>query len=230
MNKCKQIKAVSFDIDMTLLDFETVMRNSLSITLAQLRKRKPGKLADELTVDSLIEIRDSVADEFKGRVLDLREIRRIAFDRTVRLVGGDDSLADELFTLYIAHRHDDVELFSDARPILDSLRGSYRLGVITNGNGWPERMGLAGYFEFAVFSQDVGIDKPAARIFHVACDQANCEPGEIIHVGDSLESDVAGANDIGMISVWLNRDGCDNDTGIIPDYEIRSLGELSVIL
>ena len=48
-----------------------------------------------------------------------------------------------------------------------------------------------------------------------------------MHVGDSLESDVAGAKSVGAVSVWLNRGAKRNDTGIVPDYEIQSLTELA---
>jgi putative hydrolase of the HAD superfamily len=51
-----------------------------------------------------------------------------------------------------------------------------------------------------------------------------------MHVGDSVASDVAGANAIGAVSVWLNRDVRQNDLGITPDYEIQSLAELPDIV
>jgi hypothetical protein len=51
-----------------------------------------------------------------------------------------------------------------------------------------------------------------------------------MHVGDSLESDVAGAKGVGSISVWLNRDRVANNTPIQPDWEIASLSELPNIV
>ena len=67
-------------------------------------------------------------------------------------------------------------------------------------------------------------------MFHAACRQADCTPTELVHVGDSLEADVAGANGVGAISVWLNRLGAQNDTGIVADHEGRSLTELVDLL
>ncbi len=46
-----------------------------------------------------------------------------------------------------------------------------------------------------------------------------------MHVGDSLESDVADASGIGAVSAWGNRDAKENDSGVGPDHEIRSLAE-----
>ena len=85
-------------------------------------------------------------------------------------------------------------------------------------------------FRFVVFSQDAGVERPAAAMFLAACDQAGCAPCELMYVGDSLESDVAGARGVGAISVWLNRDGVSNASDIVPDYEIRSLEELENIV
>ena len=100
-----QIKAISFDGDMTLWDFDKVMRNSLAHALTELRARLPeGKCAD-LTVDRMIEIRDAVAEERKGERIALESIRLEAFRRTIEMVGGNnDELAAELNSIYLKHR------------------------------------------------------------------------------------------------------------------------------
>ena len=231
MSGAKQIKAISFDGDMTLWDFEKVMRHSLSLALAELRRRVPGKASADLTVDKMIEIRNSVAAELKGKVANLEEIRFHAFKRTVEFIGcADDTLAADLNALYLKHRFEDIELYPEVIPVLDILRSDFSIGLVSNGNGYPERCGLADRFSFVVFSQDVGVEKPDAGMFLAACKQAGCAPCELMHVGDSLESDVAGANGVGAVSVWLNRDSKPNDSGIVPDYEIQSLTELADIM
>jgi HAD superfamily hydrolase (TIGR01509 family) len=218
------VTVISFDGDMTLWDFQKVMRHSLRITLAELRRRVPGKATSDLTVDKMIAIRNAAAAELKGKTVNLEEIRRGAFERTLEFVGcADDALAADLNTLYLKHRFQDIELYPDVIPTLDTLRSKFSLGLISNGNGYPERCGLAGRFSFVIFSQDVGVDKPDPRIFLAACAEAGCDTAELMHIGDSLEADVAGANAVGATSVWLNRAGKQNATGITPGYEIRSL-------
>ena len=59
-----RIRVVSFDGDMTLWDFEKVMRNSLAQALVELRKHLHQRQCVDLTVDRMIEIRNTVADEF----------------------------------------------------------------------------------------------------------------------------------------------------------------------
>jgi len=226
-----EIKAISFDGDMTLWDFQKVMRHSLAIVLSELRRRVPGRQTADLTIDKLIQIRNAVASELKGRIVTLEEVRLRAFQRTVEVFGCPESdLAAELNALYLKHRFEDVELYPDVLPCLDALGPRYVLGLLSNGNGYPDRCGLPDRFGFVVFSQDVGAEKPDAEMFHAACRQADCTPSELVHVGDSLEADVAGANDVGAVSVWLNRLGAQNGTGIVADHEVRSLTELVDIL
>ena len=227
MNRPRRIKAVSLDGDMTLWDFLEAMRHSLGLALDELRCRVPGEASAALTVDRMIDIRNSVAAQLKGKVANLEQVRLCAFRRTLESVGcASEALAADLNALYLKHRFEDIELYPDVIPALDALRAMVPVGLLSNGNGYPDRCGLPDRFSFVVFSQDVGVDKPDARMFHAAANQAGCAPCELMHVGDSLESDVAGANAVGAVSVWLNRNATPNDSGVVPDHEIRSLAEL----
>jgi hypothetical protein len=60
---------------MTLWDFENVMRSSLAHVLAELREHLPVSRCVDLTVDTMIEIRNTVAEEFKGKRVALEWIR-----------------------------------------------------------------------------------------------------------------------------------------------------------
>ena len=231
INRAKPITAISFDGDMTLWDFRKAMRHALSLTLDRLHHLLPGEPSSDLTVDRMIEIRNTIAAELKGKIVNLEEIRFHAFRRTLEIIGcPDNDLAANLNDYYLKHRFDNSKLYPDVIPALDSLRSDHTVGLLSNGNGYPERCGLGQRFDFVVFSQDVGIEKPDPMIFRHACSQAGCDPGELVHVGDSLESDVAGANSVGAVSVWLNRDDVPNDSGIAPDHTIRTMAELSDIV
>jgi HAD superfamily hydrolase (TIGR01549 family) len=221
-----RITTVSFDGDGTLWDFDRVMRHSLRKVLAILRGLLPAA-ADSLTVDTMIAIRDEVAEEQKGKGTTLEDVRRSTFRKTLEHIGHpDDALADRLNALYFRHRFEGIELFDDVRPTLAALRGRYRLGLLSNGNTYPERIGLEAAFDFVVFAQEHGVEKPDPRIFSIAMERAGCGEHELLHVGDSLEEDVAGAKERGAWSAWLNRQRKSNDTGIEPDFELSSLLEL----
>jgi HAD superfamily hydrolase (TIGR01549 family) len=220
------ITTVSFDGDDTLWDFDTAMRQALGHCLGELRRLAPAA-ADSLTVEKMIAIRERVAEELRGRVTDLWEVRLVAFRQTLEQSGvPDDALAARLTALYREHRLENVALFDDVIPTLDALRGRYTLGLVSNGNTYPERCGLEGRFQFVVFSQDHGVEKPDPTLFRIAMEQAECTEHELLHVGDSLGDDVGGAKAAGVRSVWLNRRRRKNDMDAQPDFEISSLAEL----
>lgn len=86
-----RISAISFDGDMTLWDFYKVMRHSLTHTLRELRRYVSTQRALDLTVEDMIAIRNRLAEEVKGEVWNLEEIRRLAFEKTLEYVEYPDS-------------------------------------------------------------------------------------------------------------------------------------------
>ena len=159
------------------------------------------------------------------------EIRLEAFRQALKDVGRpNDALALYLNNIYLKHRFEDIELFTDVLPTLETLRGKYSLGLISNGNSYPERCGLEGIFRFVIFSQEYNVEKPDPRIFQIALEKAGCSKRELLHVGDSLTDDVAGAINAGINCVWLNRHKVKNNLGLKIDYEISSLLKLLDIL
>ena len=225
------ISAISFDGDMTLWDFQKVMRHSLKKALEELRSLVPSQPAEDLSVEEMIAIRNRVEDEVKGRIWNLEEIRLLAFERTLESVGRHDhDMAVHLNEIYLKHRFEDMELYPDVVPALDQLAPHFKLGLLSNGNSYPERCGLEGRFAFVVFSQDVQIQKPDRRIFEITAGKAGCPLDQMLHVGDSLKNDVAGAHEAGAQTVWLNREGLTNETETRADHEINTLAELPGIL
>jgi 2-haloalkanoic acid dehalogenase type II len=225
------VKAISFDVDGTLWDFTAVMRRSLGKVLQELERFDPDAAA-MLSVDRLIEIRDRAHEDLKGRVLDLEEVRREGFRRALECVGmPDEELASRLATVYFKHRYSKAALFDDVRLSLKALTANYTLGVISNGNSYLTHLGLDDVFDFVVYGPDHGgIEKPDPRIFQIALKAASCSADQLLHVGDSLESDVEGAANAGIRSAWLNRNGDPHDGARGADLEIASLGELREIL
>ena len=192
------ITAISFDGDGTLWDFDKVMRHALECALTELRSHA-GKSAGSLTIDTMISLRNQVAGELKGKITNLEQVRLAAFQRTLQHIGiFDDALARHLNAVYLKHRFEDIDLFPDVLPTLDALQGRYTLGLLSNGNSYPERCGLGGRLQFVVFSQDHGIEKPDPRLFEIAMERAGLTKHELLHVGDSLASDVGGARRAGV--------------------------------
>ena len=225
------IYAISFDVDQTLIDTDQVIMRSMESVRDELMRCVPGEWARSLTVEQMWSIRDREEKGYTGDVRDYDEIRRNAFLKMLEYVGysGPD-LSKRLNESYLKHRYNDIQPYEDVVPALDTLGTRYKLGLLSNGNNYPEYFGLAGRFDFAVFAQDVRIEKPDPRIFRIAAERASYELSQIMHVGDSLETDVAAAQAVGAIGVWLNRDGGMDDSDIEPDFEISSLTELPTIV
>ena len=225
------ISAISLDVDQTLIDTDRVIMRSMESVRDELKERVPGERTRSLTVEQMWYIRDREEKGFEGSLKDYDEIRRRSFLRMLDHVGytGPD-LSTRLNEVYLKHRYNDIEPYEDVVPMLDALGSRFKLGLLSNGNNYPEYFGLADRFDFAVYAQDIGIEKPDPRTFQIAAQRAGCDLDQLLHVGDSLETDVEGAHAVGVRTVWLNRDEAPNESGITPDHEIKSLTELPAIL
>jgi FMN phosphatase YigB (HAD superfamily) len=99
-----------------------------------------------------------------------------------------------------------------------------------------EDYGLHGHLDAIVISEEVGIRKPRVEIFESVLDKLAIGAGDILHVGDSLTADVAGAAALGISSVWITRRVKDPEKalaeydGPAPNFQIEDLAELEGIL
>ena len=110
----------------------------------------------------------------------------------------------------VADAPSDLALFPDAKDALEELRGlGLTLGVISNIgaslDAHLDRLGVGHLLTARVTTLDVGASKPDARIFRRALDQAQAEPSEAVHVGDSVFTDVRGARNAGIAPVLIRR-------------------------
>lgn len=130
-----------------------------------------------------------------------------------------------------------VQPFEGCSELLVALAGIHKVGVITNGPIHPqtikfEALGLGEHFhpELFVTSEHAGCFKPDEAIFRYALERAGVEPHEAVHIGDSLEADVAGALGAGMRAVWFNATGQEPVDGVVPDATVTSYVELADVL
>ena len=129
--------------------------------------------------------------------------------------------------------------YPETISVLQHLRQSgYKIGLITNAMlpMWMRDVELRHYqlleyFDVRLTSGDVGYIKPHPAIYHTALKQLDTQPAQAIFVGDRPENDVAGANNAGMISVWMDPPHLSNElNGVQPDFTITQLNELLPIL
>jgi 2-haloalkanoic acid dehalogenase type II len=61
------------------------------------------------------------------------------------------------------------------------------------------------HFNCIVTSEDCRAYKPRQETFRQALSRLELTPGEVLHVGDSLQSDIQGAREMGIPVLWINR-------------------------
>ncbi|TOO94695.1 HAD family hydrolase [Vibrio parahaemolyticus] len=125
--------------------------------------------------------------------------------------------------------------FPGVKEMLTDLRKHYKLVVITNGPIFSQHPKLKAtqmdeWVDHIIVGGEEPEEKPAASIFQKALNLVDIKPEEALHIGDSLAADIAGANNMGILSVWVNATGVSNPTEITPNFEIRETVELKEIL
>ncbi len=134
--------------------------------------------------------------------------------------------------VYLAQLAMQAHLVEGAREVVEALRVNHRLAIITNGLSDVQRpriarSPLAGVVEHLVISEEVGAAKPDRAIFAVALARMGApDPQDVLVIGDSLSSDIAGGAAAGLDTCWFNPRAKPRGDGPLPTHEIRHLEEL----
>jgi HAD superfamily hydrolase (TIGR01509 family) len=133
-----------------------------------------------------------------------------------------------------------VRFLDGAADLLTHLheRG-YGLGLVTNGPPDAQRrkldsLGVADRFDAAVFAGHDTPSKPHPEPFRRALDGVDTRPGRALFVGDSRDSDIAGARAVGMSSAWVAGEGAparhEATESVTPGCVVEVTGDLLPLL
>ncbi|SDR00192.1 HAD family hydrolase [Natronobacterium texcoconense] len=216
-----RIETVSFDLDGTLLRYV----------------RSPGEVLqasfEGLGLEPLFSVEEYYAryDEFARRCESMDELRSECFAALAAENGYDRELGRDVATAFAAERdQSNVELLPSAASVLESLADDYRLAVVTNGARDAQRQKIAAvdlerWVDAVVVAGHDTLPKPDPEPFERALRTLEATPETTVHVGDSLETDVAGATAAGLESVWVSESA--DSEAYDPTYCVESIGRLA---
>jgi FMN hydrolase / 5-amino-6-(5-phospho-D-ribitylamino)uracil phosphatase len=230
-----QIAALTFDLDDTLYDNRQVIRRTEKESLAFVQNYHPA--LSQLESSDFQQLRNALRKAEPEIYHDVTEWRRRAVEQamldaglsaTEAAAGANASMAN------FAKWRSAIDVPEETHETLAKLAEKWPLVAITNGNAQPELFGLNQYFEFVLRAGPDGRSKPFSDMYHLAAERLNVPLEQILHVGDDLTTDVAGAVRCGMQACWINPYDGDlmqiADSRLLPHLEISRLASLTTLI
>ncbi|MCK5283504.1 MAG: HAD-IA family hydrolase [Nanoarchaeota archaeon] len=216
------IKAITFDLDMTLQDFmkfkvegtkaaaKAMIKAGLNMSLTKLNKELFDFYLTDMEGDKVFE------NFLKKKGIKSEKILAVAINA------------------YLKSKLLHLRPYPCVRKILSLLKKrGFLLGIITDAPKLKayqrlDSIGICDYFDFVVGFEDTNTRKPSAPPFKKALSILNLKANEVMHVGDWPERDIKGAQAIGMKTCLANYGYQVHKLGKYykPDYKIDSFREL----
>ncbi len=223
-----------FDLDHTLWDYDTNCAEALQELYDKNNLKEKGVHSFEDLLDVFMDMNTRMWDQYDLGIIQRDVIRYQRFHRILLALGVDDyQLSLSMSSEYVSLSPTKKNLVTNAQVILDYLKEKYSMLIITNGFEDIQATklsssGIADYFDHVITSEKAGHKKPAKEIFDYALKNSNLTTNEVIMIGDNLNTDIKGANNAAIDSVYLNPLKKQHTATL--RYEISDLIELKSIL
>ena len=145
-------------------------------------------------------------------------------------------IASEFANDYMDRLGDTICPIDGAMETLAALKGRVGQYLVTNGVWASQRKkiqnsGIDKIVDGIFVSEDIGFEKPEEQIYQIVLQRIGCDDrSSILMVGDSLTTDIKGANNAGIACCWLNRGFKERPTDLRIDYEIHNVSEVPDIV
>ncbi|WP_341502430.1 HAD-IA family hydrolase [Gallaecimonas sp. GXIMD4217] len=226
------IAALSLDLDDTLYDNGPVLEAAEGKLVAWLEERvKP--ITDSRRY--FAQWRQRVIQEDPWLAHDTTASRHAALSAGLKAIGVANAagLADGAMARFLEWRSQ-ASIGPETHELLTYLSSRKPLICISNGNADIQALGLGQYFQASFHAGGSRRMKPAPDLYRAAAEHLKLTPAAILHVGDRLDHDVAGALEAGLQSAWFNTKGDDirhQARGqLLPHVEISALASLKQLL
>lgn len=209
-------RAIFFDLDDTLCDAAPAFAAGRRAAFARALAVAPG-LPESALWQAWRQSHADLMPQLEAGALRMAEARGLRFRRTLAAAGvadSDGALAEQLDTLLGETQLAHLRCFDDVVALAALRERGVFVGVITNGaddahsdsqRTKAERLGLLALVDGFWVSDTMGCRKPDPRAFAPALAAAGCAASACLYVGDTLATDIAGANAAGLRSVLLRR-------------------------
>ena len=221
---------VLFDADATLLDFDKAEEVSLRKTF------EAHHIPYNLTIQKRYrEINDGLWTAFEQGKIPKQQIMDQRFTQLFQEfhISENGILFDRE---YLKNVGESYFIFDEAEEICKRLFPYCKLYFATNGDVATQMHRIAGsglqkYFQATFVSEAAGEPKPSPVFFQYCFDHIpDLKKEKTIMIGDSLHSDIKGAQEAGISTCWFNPSHRKTYIPIQPDFEIDSLLSLEKII
>lgn len=226
----KKYKHLYFDLDHTLWDFEKNCAETLSELFVHYNLSNLG-IALKDFIEAYRNINYQMWDAYNQKRITKSQIRSERFGNTFELLGLSRSLAPlDLNEKFLEICPSKSNVVPYAHEVLTYLADQkYSLHIITNGFKETQHIkisagNLGHYFDKVINSELCGFSKPDKKIFDYARNLSGAECEECIMIGDDLYTDILGAKNAGMDSVFYNPRKINHNESVT--YEVSCLSEL----
>ncbi len=207
-------KAIFIDIDDTLLDYIPCCRAAFETALEELRIKnyelKIPQSEDDL-FQLFFEISGRLFSEAKHGLHTIAEVMELYPKEFIATIGYPEEAVDPFKHAFRTAWGTTHTLVPGARELLETLRAKgYRLFAASNSFGHLQRSrlehaGILDFFEDTYISMDIGYDKPDIRFYQESLHRCGLQPNEVLMIGDSMTTDILGAQAAGMDALFFDR-------------------------
>ena len=226
-----------FDLDQTLLDFHASEHKALGIVL-----KANGLSFSEKIYQAFKEYNKALWLELEKGTITRPELFTKRFQYIFSLCEGDATNIDPLKINndFIRTMSVNGVLMDGALELVRRVKDNIpdaRIYIASNGatinaKGRIASTGLDKYIDYLFISEDMGVTKPDAAFFDICLERIAEPKSSCIMIGDSLSSDMLGAKNASIDSVWFMPSG-DIEKSVTDydiDYVATSFDELYSVL
>ena len=218
------IQTILWDIDGTILNFHRSAENSLKNTF---KKFGYGKITDEL-LHMYEEINDVYWCKLEKGEITKEKLLVERFVEFFTKIGVETTRVVEFNQAYLNGLLDTVVFMPEAYETVKKLHPEYKQYIVTNGVKELQRKKIAKahieeFFDGIFISDEIGYEKPHIEFFNYVFDRIPTKnPDEVIIIGDSLTSDIAGGIRAGIHTCWYHPSNEENHSDVKPEFTVTS--------